>query len=324
MGHDLFTWMSGHPCSWPDFHGTAAIVRERFGNPSDLEELLTRLYQIVRENADADLDSRERRSIVACMLPVLCEALRQWFREFQERPAKAYREFAAEILQPGENIITFNYDLSLEHELRNVGKWQLGDGYGFEVDGFPQKSPVKIFKLHGSTNWLASLFGGNLGSFVPNGHPFGSRPVFSDNEIGYLGYQERTDSAFPRGGTAAVSPMILPTQSKEFLFEKWKTFWDSLWLEAATALRNSDKVIICGYSLLPVDESTCQLILREIPHSTEIVVCSGADTARIIKTFQNYGYRRVSAASRVFFQEWVNDEIQQTLVAQASRPAGSA
>ena len=65
--------------------------------------------------------------------------------------ATAYRTFASEVIQPGDAIITFNYDVAVEKELAAVGKWDLVKGYVFPI--FPdRKTPVEILKLHGSTN----------------------------------------------------------------------------------------------------------------------------------------------------------------------------
>jgi hypothetical protein len=53
----------------------------------------------------------------------------------------AYAEFADKLVQSGDVIITFNYDDSLERELKRTGKWDAGAGYGF-----PFAAPVRPLK----------------------------------------------------------------------------------------------------------------------------------------------------------------------------------
>ena len=84
--------------------------------------------------------------------------MRQWFADIhRHHSAQAYERFATEVVKPANRVITFNYDISLDSKLLQSGKWAIGDGYGFRVRGLPTGSTVKILKLHGSINWLATL-----------------------------------------------------------------------------------------------------------------------------------------------------------------------
>src|SRR5262249_3239997 len=159
--------------------------------------------------------------------------------------AEAYEQFASETVQPGDAIISFNYDVSLERELARTNKWSIGDGYGFDIPEFPKHSAVKIYKLHGSVNWLAVLFQGLTAgpTFFRSDNIFGIRPVFPSDELQFLGYSDLTDPAFKKPA-AAVPVMIMPTRSKEFFFgtnvgQQWEWFWNQLWKQAAVALKKS-------------------------------------------------------------------------------------
>ena len=47
--------------------------------------------------------------------------MRQWFADIhREHAASAYYQFATEIVKPGDRIITFNYDVSLESCLQRA------------------------------------------------------------------------------------------------------------------------------------------------------------------------------------------------------------
>ncbi len=69
----------------------------------------------------------------------------------------------AKKLNPGDVVITFNYDATLERVLLDQRKWSLSDGYGFDLvfqeSRYDQtqvefgKSPILILHLHGATGW---------------------------------------------------------------------------------------------------------------------------------------------------------------------------
>ncbi len=63
--------------------------------------------------------------------------------------------------------------------------------------------------------------------------------------------------------------------------------------------------MICGYSLLSVDERARKLLLTAPKKDAEIIVASGEDTERIAKDYREAGYGRATAADDVFFQDWV-------------------
>jgi hypothetical protein len=236
---------------------------------------------------------------------VLQHAVRAWFAEIQKGVAlksSAYREFARNIVDPGDCIITFNYDVSLERELRLSGagsKFEAGDGYGFRIEGLPGRSATKVLKLHGSTSWLAMLFPGVLGA----------RPVIPRNELSFLGYADAVDPEFGAGGPA-LPVMIFPARAKEFYFAastgvEYVAFWDKLWQQAKEGLESATRVVICGYSLLPVDERARNLLLNTPRKGAEIVVSSGENTERIVNEYREAGYARAVASDQVLFQEWV-------------------
>lgn len=74
-----------------------------------------------------------------------------------------YREFFSK-LQKGDTIISLNYDLLPELFLWNKEKWTFLNGYGIDLsdkalridypNNKPKKSNVKIYKIHGSLNWI--------------------------------------------------------------------------------------------------------------------------------------------------------------------------
>jgi hypothetical protein len=300
MGAGLFEWMRRHADSGCfSFRGAAESLEGSFGNTDDIEELLTRIDELI-DCSEPTADQRRARGQMANHdKPALVEAIREWFTEIRQQPAESYRLFAQEIVHPGDVIITFNYDVSLDRELKLADRWQIGDGYGFRMDGLPDGSQVKLLKLHGSVNWLAP---------VPLAE---GRPLLDCTELKFLGYPGQSDPLFPKDGMAAIPPMILPARCKKFYFDtslgqKWKEFWDSRWHCAELALNRSGRVVICGYSLPPIDERACQLLLGTAS-SAHIEVCCGNDTERIVGQLRGSGRNALSARQRLF-QDWVDSQ----------------
>jgi len=63
--------------------------------------------------------------------------------------------------------------------------------------------------------------------------------------------------------------------------------------------------VLCGYSLLPIDERARRLLLKAPGTDAEIVVASGGDTERIVREYRDAGYARAAAAEDVLFDKWV-------------------
>jgi len=329
MGSDLLQWMENAKHA-PDsyaagYPATAHFLEETFGPVENVEDLVTAIQTLIGEYENGTREQREKRALVAHEYGVFKNAVRAWFAEIQQGVAlnsSAYQGLARNIVVPGDCIVTFNYDVSLDRELRLAGKFEVGNGYGYAIESLPGESATKILKLHGSTSWLAVLFGGTtsgVSQFHP-GNTLGARPVIANDELSFLGYVDTIDPAFARGG-AALPVMIFPARSKDFYFGantgiEYEGFWDELWRQADVALQLSARIVICGYSLLPVDERARKLLLNAPKKDAEIVVASGDDTYRIVKEYQKAGYARAMPAAKVLFQEWIasfTDSLAETL-----------
>src|SRR6266446_643800 len=158
---------------------------ELYGGVGNTEEILTDLDECLPGSRASTLPTHIRPYLLASFR----ESIREFFNDLRQRPAQLYKQLAHERVHPGDVIITFNYDLACERELRQAALWEIGDGYGFSLglDAFPP-SPVKILKLHGSTNWMGLLFGGRTG-FAQVSSALGLRPsLFCRPDFDFLGY----------------------------------------------------------------------------------------------------------------------------------------
>ena len=126
-----------------------------------------------------------------------------------------------------------------------------------------------------------------------------------------MGYEAIPGHRFPGG--MAFPALIMPLRGKKFYFEtslgpEWVDFWDGLWALAADALNRADALVLCGFSLLPVDERACELILRVPNRNIPVTVIAGDQTDRIAEDFRRNGFRDVRSDQSPFFEGWVNTE----------------
>ncbi len=239
-----------------------------------------------------------------------------YFNSVRSQAAELYRVFAADMLAPGDAIITFNYDLALDRELRRSGKWSIGDGYGFDIDS-PAfgSSPCKLFKLHGSTNWRGELFQGSLGfgQVSPEEWSLGQRPIIDPSEFEYLEYTNVSD---PRchSGRVRIESIVMPTAQKGFYNEtsygrEWEGFWNSLWLQAGEALVASNEIHLIGYSVPEFDTRAVELLATGISKIASVSVCCRSGTGGVVKSLKRLGIPQAQPAPAITFEALVSSAV---------------
>jgi hypothetical protein len=280
---------------WPDPEGQA-----EYGPLDDVEDFVTRVEQP---------EKPER------ILGGLREAICGFFDSIRTNEASLYRRFATDVVQDGDVVVTFNYDVSLDRELRKAGNWEISNGYGdvfyVEIPGMP-KSGTALLKLHGSTNWIDSLFGGMRAGTFSQGYgsdSMGSRPVLLPREFVFLGYQGMTDPK-PVGGATRNGSMVLMSRNKRFYVStsinprERQSFCSALWGQADAALRNASEVAIIGYSLPEADAEARRLLLETTNKHSLLTVCCGRDTNRVGNEFVENGFSQVRTETKRF-EDWL-------------------
>ncbi len=127
-----------------------------------------------------------------------------------------------------------------------------------------------------------------------------------------LGYIKERDPDFRNAQSGIVPALILPTPAKQFLIalgdqQELGAFFEGLWNQARYALRQSARIVICGYSLPDADEKARELLLeKSISKSAEISVVSGSRSEDIAERFRNHGYPHAHAASGIRFEDWLD------------------
>lgn len=280
-----------------------------FGSLDDIEEFVSQV---------------EKDPNSWAILEGLRSALCGYFDSIRANDAALYRRLAQEVVQPGDVLVSFNYDVSLDRELRRAGKWNPSTGYGFNVDirGLAA-SGATLLKLHGSTNWIDSLYGGlQAGQFNwVNDEPLGPRPVLLPQEFEFLEYPPGIrDPRFNGGGVERSGSMILPSRGKRFYVSTSTSphegggFWSSLWRQAGTALRDAREIIVVGYSLPAADKDARELLLKNSSRNSLLTICCGSATGNIAEEFVQGGFAReriLTDSSR--FEDWIAVECGQVV-----------
>ena len=176
LWNQLSAWVRGGGPECDPYRDGIAELNQLYGDLANFEEILTELDDCPPGSHAAALN----KTYLGLLRSNVRNCLPEYFNTIRQRPALLYDQFARERVRAGDLIITFNYDLACEQALKTVGRWEISDGYGFQVaTNVVPSSKVKVLKLHGSTDWVWLLFAGlKPGGFVQMyGDALSNRPV---------------------------------------------------------------------------------------------------------------------------------------------------
>jgi hypothetical protein len=312
LGGDLVAWLARNPNLVNEMYGTnIKELHKLYGGLRELERILTELEDCASGSRAATMDVADRRCLIKNMRIMIPE----FFRSLRQKPADLYERLVRERIQPGDVVITLNYDLALERELKRAGLWEISDGYGFPmgIDAIPH-SAVAVLKLHGSANWLEVLFNGMMNCLSPAPpKAFGPRPAVLSSEFGFLGYStELRDPLAPKGPPCGFPAIIMPTLNKRFYEQtsfgpELATFWEHLWMNAERALSSSERIVIIGYSMPAGDQRVRDLLSQSSNRNAIVEIFCGHGSNQISEFFAGRGFARVNAARGHYFEDYLND-----------------
>lgn len=197
------------------------------------------------------------------------------------------------LLDPGDTVITFNYDSTIERVLLDLGKWTLSDGYGTQLvfqqndyDTTPVAFPssqVKVLHLHGAVGWytkpvfsqgfdLSVEGGGSIPLSALSAAPLETEIALDPLLLQGLGIHH-VDASLPRRPPSEYQVMLHPSFLKEYGGEDRRNrIFNRLWRMALDALRSADEVTIIGYSLPPADSAAWTLLHTGCERGRTVVV----------------------------------------------------
>lgn len=279
------------------------------GPVSDVEALLADID--CGQGPFAALSEGRRNRIIVQMRRGITEYFKQLHKTKETAPL--YEQLAG-LLETGDAVITFNYDVALERELIRCGKFGVRTGYCFDGVVWPEQdspepdSKVIVIKPHGSVNWIAKMFPEGPGKVT---NTIGARPFVDAVNFPLPPYPDRVlDLSFPEGGIDDCRSLILPTYNKRFSVptefgEEWRPFYESLWSRAREALQSSHRIVLIGYSMPPADHGARAMILGSGNKRAEVVICSGSRSSSLAADFKTCHFEHVTEKGT--FEDYLKD-----------------
>jgi hypothetical protein len=212
----------------------------------------------------------------------------------EEKNWEILKAFAGK-LQPGDAVITFNYDATLERVLLDQDKWSPRDGCGFELVFQKSRSDkavvefnnsaILVLHLHGATGWyrrpvfapdydLPSGGGGALPREALGAAPLSTNISLDPQFLEALGIFN-VDACLPDTLSVADERHVVlhPSFLKDYERDDSASHvFVKLWQKAAEVLRGADHAYIIGYSLLKADVAALTLLLTTIRRGSVTVV----------------------------------------------------
>ena len=263
----------------------------------DIEHLFT-VLDFAALSDSSTTEARDRQHYRGMLLWTL-EHYFAW-RHYQDHEESRNKDWDAlkrfaEKLNPGDVVITFNYDATLERVLLDQGKWSLRNGYGFDLVfqksrddktavSLPE-SPIVILHLHGATGWYRrpmfapdfSLPSQHHGATPPEA--FGPAPMSTKISLDPQFLQGlgiwHVDSCLPSTpiGNDERHVVLHPSYIKNYETDESDSHvFVDLWRKAAQALRDAGRVYIIGYSLPRADSAALTLLLTNCREGVVSVV----------------------------------------------------
>ncbi len=221
---------------------------------------------------------------------------------FQDKHSKDQKEFNCnewdtlrrfgQLLQPGDTVVTFNYDSTVERVLLNLGKWSPADGYGERLVfqkgrhdktrmTFPD-SQVKVLHLHGAVGWyrkpsvredLPMKTGGQIPPEARTPAPIETDISIDPIVLRDFGIYTAVDASMPVRPSDEYQILLHPSFLKDYAGEEnGNAVFIKMWRMAAEALRSANRVVIIGYSLPPADSAAWTLLLANCDAARTTVV----------------------------------------------------
>lgn len=210
------------------------------------------------------------------------------------------------IIEKGDTVISFNYDLLAEQGLLKHGLWNPKDGYCIgevkeeELDLLVNlnQSEVKVLKMHGSVSWKSpSWLNTDIEILLKD--PYMDTPFFKEintkkNDVKkkYTLYQSHH--------------VILPTFMK-FYRNNWEIKLVKL---AVNALSSAEEVYIIGYSL-PEADAMANFLISSIRSDTCIKIINPDANELRIRLVNIFGLSRKNIIDEsIKLEEWIKNNFK--------------
>lgn len=230
-------------------------------------------------------------------------------RSIDQKTAPTHYAFVKSVLQPGDSIITFNYDVIIDRTIEDISKkegihikWHPSSGYGLSFSGYINHltqgflngiptnnynkvlpleaaiSDVIIYKLHGSLGWIV----GKDGTLTLYRTSSGNKVQLEQK--GHL------------SGSFFIMP---PLQDKQF--PEWI---EKLWEDAEHRLMRADQVFCIGYSFPKTDSKAINMFKRACKDKPVNIILPEIDQKERIRLCEIFNNKPLFVPAT--FSQWVD------------------
>jgi hypothetical protein len=174
-----------------------------------------------------------------------------WARMLEDGRQRCIDQFVNHAIKPGDTIITFNWDLTIERSLENYAN---SPGFEYKYSRRRTAGDFTLLKPHGSVDWFEK-------SVVMKLDPK-TETISLDSEICVFPYFTRAKS--PRL-LDAVPVIVPPVASKQFDPKFLKRTWRGVY----RAVSDATDLYVIGYSL-PKEDQFARLVLRRALRNNKV------------------------------------------------------
>ena len=256
------------------------------------------------------------------------------FKTKTQRPRSNATKDLVRKLEPSKSaIISLNYDVIIDialayrhnadfafdtanaERLSDREAKTVGIDYGIDFANLPSEveNRFRLFKLHGSFNWLWSKVTGNI---YFGGLNKAIARLFDEKSERVLDiksyYGDSQPGQFAEWKRDLAPILITPTHLKDLR----NAYLAELWRKAETALRQAQRVTFIGYSLPPDDIHLKYMMKRAMETSEqrpEIVVVDYSDKPEGQRTAVEDNYRRFFGTVKRYYRKGFEKYVQEEL-----------
>lgn len=207
----------------------------------------------------------------------------------------AHHKKLAQWLEPGDVVLSFNYDLLADRALKSRGDWWIDDGYGLKFhrvghwapDGgkwrVPKKkaSRIRLLKPHGSVNWLycrdpwESNVNVSLRGVAPKTVPeelYCLEDMHADLAADFPLFEwwARYEHEDKHGYSFDLHSLIVPPAITK-QYRSFEPFIGGVWAQAVESLLvQATELYFIGYSLRPEDLRSWWLFRKAAVEGTKL------------------------------------------------------
>jgi len=207
------------------------------------------------------------------------------------------RQSFVNLLNRGDTIISFNYDLVLENLLMAHNLWEPFSGYKkygltlshrekYTETSSKNKNTIDLIKLHGSINWINEDFHTGDGSNNISFHLCNrtiSQPLIQGIPDPIVFHKFAETHYF--GNPVIVAPSFLKQFDKPYQIIMMNT--------AIKQIKLADEIIIMGYSL-PKADTTASFLFANIEKTKRVKIVNTDDESKLKQRLQdNYEVNKV-------------------------------